>query len=491
MPGDLGQEAAELEAASDPGDSHGPAAWTAGAAAGSGAPGAAAFPRRVCCVSRLTWGQPALHGAGQQKGQGQLEQQPGQGQLEQQEGRAPELVVQPLEGFLGQGCRFDAAAVQEEVRQQHPQLEVELQRLRGSQAQGTLPAPEQLNAAAPAAGACRQNQVAPPPPPPLPPPPAPMQRFLAQPHSAVRNGMLPLDVQQQQQQQQPRIMRPLYRLSGPPTQVLALAQQLPQPARDQQACAALSAFGQLPAAHAGPGQPPAAGVRQAGLPAGSAHTPWPAPLQAPEEDLASNKRAADVLKARLLGGKRQKAPGQADCCSGVAGGDAAGATRLVAPQGLNVEEPDKAEGRGCEEAGWLRGAPACIRQLAADGGAAPPELLFLGTGSAEPSKYRGASAIQLRCSPAAPHTVCLPPLLLLLVLVIRCPCHPLVPANLLGLPPGCPMPPPQAALRAEHAAGLRRGRAGGAAQGARRRRPAAPGGQPGVRVGVAPTRRYD
>ena len=42
-------------------------------------------------------------------------------------------------------------------------------------------------------------------------------------------------------------------------------------------------------------------------------------------------------------------------------------------------------------------APECISRMAAEGD--DTEAVFLGTGAAEPSKYRGASAIHLRCRP--------------------------------------------------------------------------------------------
>jgi hypothetical protein len=140
---------------------------------------------------------------------------------------------------------------------------------------------------------------------------------------------------------------------------------------------------------------------------------------------ASNKRAAEGLRARLQGSKHPKPD------AGAALGSSAAAAGHAQPQQdaahppqqpqLQVLQPAAAAARGTaaaqepescqqeeeEATAWLAGAPAGIRHLAAagsagslgagaGGGGCGPEVLFLGTGSAEPSKYRAASAIQLR-----------------------------------------------------------------------------------------------
>ena len=320
-----------------------------------------------------------------------------------------QLVVEPAEGFAA-GGGFDAAAAQQEVQQERPQLGVQLAKLHERQEQGELPGPEQLQPAALPTQRCQQNRVAPPPPPPLPPPAAaapgpaagwvhPMPPGIAQqPWQQAVPGQqqvpqqawqpLPLQqhtqqqqVQQQQAQQQGSVMRPLYHQQAQQQQQYMLQPLAwPQPA------------GMFWVPPPPPGPPPGPPPVQ----------PPPAAAQPPEqrETGRDNKRAAEGVKARLQGGKRQR--------QGDGGSDAAGAvggaqqTQQAEPQPGG--QPDAAahassedEQRQEQPQPWLEGAPPGIRQLASGGSGCSggPEVLFLGTGSAEPSKYRGASAIQL------------------------------------------------------------------------------------------------
>ncbi|EFN56466.1 hypothetical protein CHLNCDRAFT_145133 [Chlorella variabilis] len=101
--------------------------------------------------------------------------------------------------------------------------------------------------------------------------------------------------------------------------------------------------------------------------------------------LAANKRAADSIRARLQGGKRPRAP--------EGGGD--GGSSAAGPQQPQQSLPP-------EEPRWLRGAPASICQLASGGAAGcAPEVVFLGTGSAEPSKLPCGQSLLLDCGEGA------------------------------------------------------------------------------------------
>jgi hypothetical protein len=188
--------------------------------------------------------------------------------------------------------------------------------------------------------------------------------------------------------------------------------------------------------------------------------------------LNNNKRAAEGLKARL---QRDKRPRQPDGVTGIKGSPADAQPQQLQPQ----QQPTVPQ--------WLEGAPHSIRQLAAPGAsAACPEVLFLGTGSAEPSKYRAASAIQLRSAslllPADALCGWLPGMHAAFNIYQWIP-FPNIPVALLV--PSLSGWLAQAVLRAEPVGGLRRGGAGRAVPLLWHRRSAAPSGQPWLPVGVA------
>lgn len=365
-------------------------------------------------------------------------------------GARAQLVVEAVESFaaLAPGGRFDAAAVQAEVQQQRTQLAAQLDLLRQQQEQGMLPGPEQLAAAGDGSEAycrCTQNCVAPPPPPPLlqPPPAALQQRGLPAPTfagHALQQPQLAAPVHQHVasllplQHEHAAVMRPLYLQPQQPAwhpqwqlppgvpgvlpgSALLLPHTAPQPWHAAQAA------GDAAAAVVG-GHSQALLVQPPLQPAPLApNQPAPGPASAEQQvesaaavSAASNKRAAEGLRARLQGSKRSRQQ------SAAAGGPAAAAQqpedaeRQPEQQPAQLQAEDGGQQReGCQpdaSAGqrlpaWLEGAPACLQQLASGGAGAGgrgggsgarggPEVLFLGTGSAEPSKYRGASAIQLR-----------------------------------------------------------------------------------------------
>jgi hypothetical protein len=309
--------------------------------------------------------------------------------------KQPQLVLESGEGFAA-AAGFDAATVQHEVQEQRQGLLEQLEQLLHHQQQGLLPGQEQLAAAGAPALQCTQNRVAPPTPPPL-----PASSVLSAPPAAVSghgpgwpngSGLQQQPPPPQQQQQQPRIMRPLYQVPGaehsaPQLQLLAHAQQWqlhggvqPPPPPS------------LPA-HGGPHPWAAGGLAAAVITAAQQQQPQlqqrqvehpPAPE--PKPALNNNKRAAEGLKARLQGMKR---PRQQDGVPGIGEG----------PSDAQPQQQPPPQQQPSPVPQWLEGAPSAIRQLAApEASAAGPEVLFLGTGSAEPSKYRAASAIQLRCA---------------------------------------------------------------------------------------------
>ncbi|GAB4817494.1 hypothetical protein N2152v2_004540 [Parachlorella kessleri] len=133
---------------------------------------------------------------------------------------------------------------------------------------------------------------------------------------------------------------------------------------------------------------------------------------------ASNKRAAAELKARLKGeeGPSQEAgpagrlhngtvagaqPGAAvdqPAAAAAAATDTAGsldeAATLRASGETMQQGPVGRQQQAQQPPAWAAGAPHCLQALAAAGDGT--QVVFLGTGSAEPSKYRGASAVHLR-----------------------------------------------------------------------------------------------
>ena len=109
--------------------------------------------------------------------------------------------------------------------------------------------------------------------------------------------------------------------------------------------------------------------------------------------MPSNHPAAESLRKRLRGGAAK------------AGSGAAVEPSLPAPQPSAAVQPPPATslpGTTLQQAAVCRektsDLPECIRRLQRERD--DSELLFLGTGAAEPSKYRGASSIHLR--PARP-----------------------------------------------------------------------------------------
>lgn len=249
-------------------------------------------------------------------------------------------------------------------------------------------------------------------------------------------AQLPLPPQQQAwqqppppppQQQQGGIMRPLYH-HQPLAQPHATPQQ-PQYHQIQQqlamhpyawqpaAGAVLMPRPPLPPPPAGepPLQPPEAAQSQA-APQQQQQQPPQQPPQQQQQPGPDNKRAAGDLKARLQGAKRQRKPDGGPSSADAAIDGAGRADEAVQPRqgeaacAKEDERQELPQQQPEEQQAWLEGAPPGIRQLAAlqHGGSkgssgrngssgGGPEVLFLGTGSAEPSKYRGASAIQLRC----------------------------------------------------------------------------------------------
>lgn len=314
-------------------------------------------------------------------------------------GPQPQLVLAPVEGFVAGG--FDAAAVQQEVRQERQQLALQLERLQEQQQQGQLPGPDALDAGA-LAGRCRPNQVAAPPAPPAAasgPPPgwqhpaAPLWQAQQAPPWPPQQAHAAWPPQQahaawpQQQQpppppaapaQRPGIMRPLYQ-HQPPVPLPMADGHFQQPVFYQ-----LASMWQAPAAAAPPQPPPPPAAQQ--------------PQQEQQQQVEQgNKRAADDLRARLQGAKRPRAQDGAPSTGSTAG---LAAEQQQAQQAAPPAAASEQQDNGSRP--WLAGAPPSIRQLAGSGGSGAcggpgPELLFLGTGSAEPSKYRAASAIQLRC----------------------------------------------------------------------------------------------
>ncbi len=330
-----------------------------------------------------------------------------------------QLVVEPVESFaaatLACGGRFDAAAVQAEVQQERPQLVVQLELLRKQQGQGMLPGQEQLAAAAGQTAAhrwCAQNRVAPPPPPPLTTPAAAApvgqlayQQQSAQPPGAPASQQLanaPLLVQQPavvhpqywHAQHQPPAWHPQWQLpAGMPSLLPGAAMMLPHLAPQQWhgAFVATAALQGAPSRHQ-PAPPPHAPPPPGPPPA------EPEQQAAAAEPAASNKRAAEGLRARLLGGKRSRQQQAAsDAPAAEAHGPESAEQQEQRQGGQQPELSERHGGRDQRLPAWLENAPACLLQLGAGAsGRAGPEVLFLGTGSAEPSKYRGASAIQLR-----------------------------------------------------------------------------------------------
>lgn len=140
----------------------------------------------------------------------------------------------------------------------------------------------------------------------------------------------------------------------------------------------------------------------------------PSAAQQQEQQQASNKRAAADLRARLLqqpaqegqaGGAQAAAkpppasPAAAAPFDGSSAGPAGGASDQQPGCERGTAAPPAAAAAaapGSRALGdWAAGAPDYLRALveAGDG----TQVVFLGTGSAEPSKYRSASAIHLRC----------------------------------------------------------------------------------------------
>ena len=295
---------------------------------------------------------------------------------------SPEL--RPAEAYL-QG--FDPGELQQELREVRPELEAGL----GQRPAGQAAA---LAAATPAGGAIRSRVL-----PPAPPSPA-MQQYQAQQYQSQHLYQQLRSPNQQQQQQayqhpqqqqyqqqyrqqyqqqgdqqfQGRVMRPAYQ-HQPPGQPALLdccdpSQGTAPPAQQQQQQQQQSVLGKRPPEDA------------AALAAAGDGGP---------EAKASNRGAASRLRARL---QQRKPPPVAEAAS------AAGAA-------AQEEEPAQAQQRAEEEEeAEEEAAPPCIQRIraaaaAAAGGAAAgasgqPEVVFLGTGSAEPSKYRGASAIHVR-----------------------------------------------------------------------------------------------
>lgn len=356
------------------------------------------------------------------------------------------LVVEPVESFaaatLASDSRFDAAAVQAEVQLERPQLVAQLELLRQQQEQGMLPGPEQLAATEGGKCWCTQNRVAPPPPPPLPPAAQALQQRglpahvlpgrLAQPQQPAQPLAAPAHQQPAAlpplQQGQPAVMRPLYLHPQQPPAAWHQQWQLPvaTPGLPPGAAVLLPQAAQQPWHVAQAAGTPAATALAAGLqvqlvqppvqpaPPETAQMPPGPPPAAPEQQVAaavpaaSNKRAAEGLRARLQGSKRPRQRAAADDVPTTAAQQPESAEqddeRQVRQQAKSAAHQD---GNRCQRLpAWLEGAPACLLQLRASptgscsrgssGGGAPPEVLFLGTGSAEPSKYRGASAILLR-----------------------------------------------------------------------------------------------
>ena len=379
-----------------------------------------------------------------------------------------QLAVEPAEGFAATlPGGFDAAAVQQEVQDERPQLGAQLALLREREQREELPGPNQLQHEGLPPWPCRQNCVAPPPPPPLPPgqhgllayqaipvqqqgwqQPVPAavarqqawQPWLAVPgqqHVMPQHRFVQPPAPQQQawppppppMQQQGHIMRPLYHQQPSAALHPAAAQpqyyQLPQQvAMQPYPWQPPPGMMLMPAPPPGPppGDPPvqSAGPSQPGAPPKQQQQQQQQHLQKQEQAAGpDNKRAAGDLKAQLQVAKRQRQDDgtPSDAATGATNGtDEAGQplqqkagtpadTNGQQQQELPPQQPD-------EQQPWLAGAPPCIRQLAArqrgsGGGSSSgsgPEVLFLGTGSAEPSKYRGASAIQLRwAAHALPH----------------------------------------------------------------------------------------
>jgi Beta-lactamase superfamily domain len=71
----------------------------------------------------------------------------------------------------------------------------------------------------------------------------------------------------------------------------------------------------------------------------------------------------------------------------------------AAAQQTSRQQAPAAAQAACQGTAQQERAPDCITRMAAEGD--DTEAVFLGTGAAEPSKYRGASAIHLRCRPNA------------------------------------------------------------------------------------------
>lgn len=105
----------------------------------------------------------------------------------------------------------------------------------------------------------------------------------------------------------------------------------------------------------------------------------------------ANQFVAERLRKRL----RKETHEVDDAVAASASADMPGfPTGVEGPRTNSFAEPSqRSTAPGEAEGGWA--VPDCIQRLQQSGD--DSELLFLGTGAAEPSKYRGASGIHLRC----------------------------------------------------------------------------------------------
>lgn len=118
----------------------------------------------------------------------------------------------------------------------------------------------------------------------------------------------------------------------------------------------------------------------------------PGAMDSALDDVAA--RAAEAAPADSASDDPAGGGLQASCA------EAAGAVQGAPADRAAAEPADGGPGApaGAGEAG--EAVPACLAALGrAPGGG--PHLVFLGTGCAEPSKYRGASALHLRAAPGA------------------------------------------------------------------------------------------
>eukprot|EP00887_Chlorella_sp_A99_P007427 scaffold2.g7427.t1 len=336
----------------------------------------------VRCITHLSWQQQSERAAGSAA----------------EPSSPPALVLWPAEVFASPRG-FDVAAKQQEALEQRPELRQQL----GLLAERQQPLLALLHAPPPLQPRCPRPAIAKPPA----PPPEQQQQ---PPEHGSRLG---------------RVMKPLYSQPGPsPTP------QLQQPRN-----------GVMPLGWAlGPGPllvPPVQQLEQPAL----ATAP---PGAGQQQGHASNKGAAAALRARLKG---------AAAASSQVEPPAPPVPPPAPPESQQQQQASSVEARPAAHEptsipAWLRGAPPCLQRLAlsaapaacgsgtgAGGAAVPgaagvqaaarelaaataaaaatattaaaaaaaaalgdgcPEVTFLGTGSAEPSKYRGPSAIHLR-----------------------------------------------------------------------------------------------